>query len=423
VFEDSGGFPTNRAELYQNGVDVLLKRWDVKRNIERSQVYKGLSLKRKEALLGQIARKTFEAGNYFFKQCEAERYISEYIQNLPGASTDPEALEVDSAAVLKSIEAYHGLLVERARGIYSFSHLTFHEYFTAQEFATNSDPKMLEQKLQILTSYITDKRWREVFLLTIEKILPSADYLLQTMKYYIDRLIAEDKKIQHFLVWVKKKSESIKCPYKLAAIRSFYFYYGSEAGFGLSHSPARSINPLPTADRLTCSLDKNFEKANHNEDLLKYSLALDTVFAFANRADDIASFSIETISNCLTDVKNVATSKKLQELKRELLVSDSDGITKGDLIGLQIEWWRTKREVWTRQLRAAMIEHRNIGTDWEFSGEETQRLSQYYDANKLLVDCLNSDCDVSREVRQEIEETLLLPIAEIEKWKKDKRRT
>jgi hypothetical protein len=44
-------------------------------------------------------------------------------------------------------------------------------------------------------------------------------------------------------------------------------------------------------------------------------------------------------------------------------------------------------------------------------------LQQYYNANKLLVDCLNSDCYVSREVRQEIEDTLLLPIAEIEKYK------
>jgi predicted site-specific integrase-resolvase len=55
---------------------VLLKKWDVKRNIEREQVYKRLSLKRKEDLLSQIARTTFEAGNYFFKQREVERYIS-----------------------------------------------------------------------------------------------------------------------------------------------------------------------------------------------------------------------------------------------------------------------------------------------------------------------------------------------------------
>jgi hypothetical protein len=40
-------------------------------------------------------------------------------------------------------------------------------------------------------------------------------------------------------------------------------------------------------------------------------------------------------------------------------------------------------------------------------------LQQYYDANKLLVDCLNSDCYVSRIVREAIEDTLLLPIENV----------
>jgi hypothetical protein len=39
----------------------------------------------------------------------------------------------------------------------------------------------------------------------------------------------------------------------------------------------------------------------------------------------------------------------------------------------------------------------------------------------LLLECLNSDCCVSPEVREEIEETLLLPIDEIEKWKQQHR--
>ncbi|MEQ9666955.1 NACHT C-terminal helical domain 2-containing protein [Coleofasciculus sp. G2-EDA-02] len=64
-----------------------------------------------------------------------------------------------------------------------------------------------------------------------------------------------------------------------------------------------------------------------------------------------------------------------------------------------------------------MIQYRNIGHNWQFSDSQKQLLKQYYDANKLLVDCLNSDCYVSQEVRQEIEDTLLLPIAEIEKRK------
>ena len=51
--------------------------------------------------------------------------------------------------------------------------------------------------------------------------------------------------------------------------------------------------------------------------------------------------------------------------------------------------------------------------------EQIQHLECYYKSTQFLVDCLNSDCYVSREVRQQIEETLLLPIAEIEKRRKD----
>jgi hypothetical protein len=48
-------------------------------------------------------------------------------------------------------------------------------------------------------------------------------------------------------------------------------------------------------------------------------------------------------------------------------------------------------------------------------------LQQYYDANKLLVDCLNSGFYVNRTVRQEIEETLLLPMSEIERRQQENR--
>jgi predicted NACHT family NTPase len=201
VFEDSGEFPKNRSELYQTGVDVLLKKWDVKRNIQRDEAYKKLSLKRKEDLLSQIAKSTFEAGNYFFKQREVERQITAYIQNLSDANTDPEALQLDSVAVLKSIEAQHGLFVERARGIYSFSHLTFHEYFAARKIKEICNPYAVsDPTLQALASHITEKRWREVILLTVG-MLDSADCLLQMMKRQIDRMLAGDEKLQELLAW------------------------------------------------------------------------------------------------------------------------------------------------------------------------------------------------------------------------------
>ena len=113
--------------------------------LSESRVYKKLLVfQHKEDLLSQIAFITFERGDYFFRQKEIEQYIADYIRNLPDTSADVEALQLDSEAVLKSIEAQHGLLVERARGIYSFSHLTFQEYFTAREIVASSQPQVLE---------------------------------------------------------------------------------------------------------------------------------------------------------------------------------------------------------------------------------------------------------------------------------------
>ena len=60
-----------------------------------------------------------------------------------------------------------------------------------------------------------------------------------------------------------------------------------------------------------------------------------------------------------------------------------------------------------------MITHRNIGHDWQFTNEQEQLLQQYYEASLLLIQCLNSDCYVSRHVRQSIEDTLLLPYEEL----------
>jgi hypothetical protein len=77
-------------------------------------------------------------------------------------------------------------------------------------------------------------------------------------------------------------------------------------------------------------------------------------------------------------------------------------------------WFKINGQEWLYKIAELMsnIPRINISADWQFSKQEKQQLRQYYDANRLLVDCLNSASD---EVRLYIEDTLLLPIAEIEK--------
>jgi len=79
------------------------------------------------------------------------------------------------------------------------------------------------------------------------------------------------------------------------------------------------------------------------------------------------------------------------------------------------KWWQSNRKAWANKLRNEIVKYRNIGHEWQFSNQQRRTLEQYYDATLLLADCLNNASDVTPEIRAHIEDTLLLPIAEIEK--------
>ena len=458
IFEEMSKFPRKRSELYREGTDLLLKKWDEKRNIKRDLIYKKLSLEHKKGLLSQFAFETFGRGDYFFEQPRAEQHIIVYISNLPRASDDEESLQLDGEAVLKSIEAQHGLLVERARGIYSFSHLTFQEYFTTQHIISST--AALNQTLQTLSTHITEKRYREIFLLVVG-MLPEADILLLHMKHQIDRLMIDDfpekprlqgvlrllckywfwpreiktsrlskqncpnnPNLQAALVWLQQKTTSENTRYKPAAVRTFYY------ALDLAVDLARALD-LDLARDLNSDLDFDLDLdlalvLNH---VLAFDLdrALDSAFGL-NRTlviDLAHDFTRDRDRNLTCDI-NLALALALALDKQALGHSDPD--LEFRLHALKTElpsqddfeelklWWQQNGKTWAEKLRFAMIEHRNIGHDWQFTKAQKEKLRQYYDANKLLIDCLNSDCYVTKATRQYIEDTLLLPLSEIEKY-------
>ncbi|MBD2455265.1 NACHT domain-containing NTPase [Nostoc sp. FACHB-87] len=409
VFEDSGDFPPNRSELYKEGLDVLLKKWDAKRNIERDHVYKRLSLKRKQDLLSQIAFSTFTRSEYFFKQKFLEEQITDYIRNLPDASTDSEVLQLDCEAVLKSIEAQHGLLVERARGIYSFSHLTFQEYFTAQKIITSSNPNAQEQALHYLVTHVSEKRWREVFLLSVG-MLNNAEYLLTLMKENIDTLLVKEHNLQNFLNWVHQKSQSTQLPYKLNSVRAFYFAIAYTVS--LNMNKIRDIKAardqiLSCTHDLTNAIARDFIQtlaraiSNALDNAQQISLSLDLDLCF------ILDPNLTQNALLPRDIALAFDSELQYELKelRDELHIDSEYSSKQ-----LVQWWHDKGRDVVARLNRIILPFVNSVIDWQFNQEQQKQLKEYYEANKLLVNCLNSDCYISREIRENIEITLLLPI-------------
>jgi predicted NACHT family NTPase len=387
VFQGEGQLPSKRTAFYKQGLDLLLGKWDETKGVERDDAYRGFLLPQKMKLLSQLAAVTFEQGQYFFEQRTIERYIEDYLQNLSGASMEPEELQLESEAMLKAIEAQHGLLIERARGIFSFSYLAFQEYLTARKIVATHNLSALEQALGGLVSHITDPHWHEVFLLTAA-MLRSADSLVQLMKQEIDALVAQDPYLQEFLMWASEKSQTVAPEPKLATTRAFYLALAQSTHTAEQFALASTLDQGVFLDTALENLLVEFA-IDHSQD-----------FAYAHACS-------QGLNNILVMVLDAGFYKSLQQLKDQLPDSHQSQ-------GRLQTWWQDNYPTWVKQLKAEITHYRNIHHPWQFSAEQQQVLKRYYDANQLLVDCLNSNCEVTDTIRQEIEATLLLPQKELE---------
>lgn len=400
VFYYQGNFPVLRAKLYQQGLDILLVRWDESRGIERYDVYGNLPLPRKLKLLYQLAAKTFKRGEYFFEQSKIEQYIAEYLRTLPDAATEPEILQRESEQVLKSSERQHGILVEQARGIYSFSHLTFQEYLTSREIVN------YPEKLKQLVEQISEPRWREVFLLAAE-MLPSADKFLELIREKIQALVSGSQKLQQFLEWVGQKSRTYPLPQ--AAVRAFFFTLTRERvwienqpdcrGVVLACALVRDLNlDLDLSRILTACGQLDVDMAQ----LKARSLVADAdLTGMVKMAEGHRRVLEITLVRDLQAIAELALDPKLEQALVQLQGKLPDIPTP--------EWWEVAGDSWISELRQVMKSGRNIGHNWQFSDREQLLLQQFYDANRLLIDCLKSAAVVTDGLGESIEQTWLLP--------------
>ena len=461
VFETRGGFPPNRSKLYKEGLDILLRKWDESKKIIRDSLYTNLSLQQKKDLLKQIACRSFIVGKYFFDKEFIEKEVQHYLRN------SPIILEFDVEYFLKSIEVQHGLLVERSRGIYSFSHLTFHEYFTAQQLLEN-----FTDNFDNLLIHVSSLRYREVFLLVIEN-MDNANTLIQAMKHKVDMILLEDQILQDFLFYYKEKSISIITNHKLSAIREFYFsnvraesvLYNLVSDLSIKISAMKkeekdSTEKIIIAQKKETSLSQELilirdkittDKIEIQESERKFKLAKADTQMCKNRLDSAQSY-IKEYNLTLNLARNIAHSLSLSlandtnfidnikiDLAFLLTLDQSQALLLSDNLTelqqlLQQIWekipdYSSKERISSKkQLKtnSSQLAKELIGTDskdieqiWKFTKTQDQLLKKYYIANKLLVECLNSDSEISSEVREEIESTLLLPIASIEKYKQN----
>ncbi|MDY6936048.1 MAG: NACHT domain-containing NTPase [Cyanobacteriota bacterium] len=370
VFEVNGKFPAARSQMYQQGLDLLLVRWDETRGIKRDGTYRKLSLPQKLQLLGQIAAITFEAGDYFFETSKIQRLIADYLRTLP--ETDPIALPFDSAAVLKAIEGQHGLIVERARSVYSFSHLTFQEYLTARAIVADPDDRTLLK----LADCLDEKRWREVFLLAAEMLpQPRWHKLLHEMKAKAEAPILADETLRTYLAWVEEKSRSAIAPYHPGAIRAFYFT--------LALPPEH-----PCKRDLTLALAIDSSLAEEFKGDLAIDLALVHALEVARSiSPTLAPHRWGTLHLALDLEKILEETPALQtaisDLKRQLPEASSKTTDVR-------QWWLKSGDAWCDTLQTITCSERNLERSPLLTPAQSKELERFVRTHEFLLDCVGT---------------------------------
>ena len=216
VYDGSQDFPRNRAALYEDAINIFLKEWAAEKRVRREEsIGQYLDIAAEKRMLSEIASKNFEENRLFFSKDKLINQIQTFGEG--DANTLPT---FNASKILETILVDHGLFVERFKGSYSFSHLTFQEYLTANYVVRNT-----RSIRELVSERLHDEQWREVFLLTAG-CMHEADDLLLAMESEVARTINTDR-LKALFRWTKRitaptDSQYIGVTKRVFAMRQYF---------------------------------------------------------------------------------------------------------------------------------------------------------------------------------------------------------
>lgn len=250
IYDDRGGFPPARQDIYEEAARSLIDRWDASRNIVRDPGYARLTTSRKLDLLGYLAADNFVRNTYFVPERTLVRQIERYLRGLPGLE------EADGRTVLRILEAQHGLLVERALGVHSFSHLTLQEYFTARYLVDQAGAGALDGLLK----YATDERWWEVFLVVVA-LLGDAQSFLNRLLETTAALVSTDEDLLARLDLARRRGTNFAALFRPTAVGVYLLAHALD-------QPLTDTDPAAPADKAALLANLRSHESPEEEELI-----------------------------------------------------------------------------------------------------------------------------------------------------------
>jgi predicted NACHT family NTPase len=415
VFRENLGFPKNKSDIYENVVDIFIRRWDVSRDIDdRTPVADKLSAKRKRLLFGQIAYQGMikEPPQFIWKERDLKSQIREFIEKLPTVKEDE--IDVDTDLVLKVVIRDHGLLVPMSKSLYGFPYRTFQEYFAAKDIEQYSNNYSFLK--EIIRRYLTCQEWKNVFLMVAE-LTRDADEMFKLIFDYVNNLVAENETLQKMLTWLHKITRNFGVD--SSSWRALMIAIDLDTDLYISHEVQIEKLSAQQTPVVMKSFNAERKKIISNNSKLISSLYLIVAHTFAI---DKANGEAPTLKNSSEYMKTLLVVDEDTTTEQQIALAINEAKEIGDidpnfldnLISLQkkLPSEADTKEIWlswSERLRKLLLTHLDIGHRVKFSKEDEKVLENYLFANNLLVKCLAGDGLCNRNLRDRIFDHILLP--------------
>ena len=399
VYGASQTFPKNRATLYKEALEVFLRKWSTDKLVQRDPIYKDLNPDLEISMLSEIAYKGFIADQFFYPKEDLIEILKFFLSDNLNA---PEYL--DGGLILKTIEIQQGVLTERAQNIYSFSHLTFQEYLTAQYIIDYNKTG------ELVTQYLFTPRWREVFRLVPGLMRAGADKFILMMKEQAQSCI-KTPNLKALLRWAEQITVGSEGNYEPAVKRviAVYFASASASARDLALALALTSNPalvpalvlvldLASALASACSLDL----ASARSRALASDSALTSAGALAS-----ANARSSARDSALASARELQKKGIFRSGCVEALIIALEAL-KADISAQGHRQLIEKLRAFPDDLEKAYFDTLQLSPEFlNLSNEEVRSLENYLKANELMVKCKEAAVRVSRQTWEPIEDRML----------------
>ncbi len=414
-YDESQDLPKNRATLYGNALYILLRKWAAEKRLPKEAIYNQMGIDLEKIMLAEIAYHNFAADKLFFSQQEVLNQIQKFLSGNDNARKD-----LDLGKILDAITIEQGILVERARDVYSFSHLTLQEYLTAQYI---DDHRLVEK---LVTEHLIDQRWKEVFLLVAGVMRGGADDLLLLMEKKAQSYI-NTRKLKALLKWAEQVTVGSQSDYKPVGKRAVAIAYANANAIANANANAVAIaivnaNAIAivnaNANAIAYANANAIAYANANANAIAYAIIYANTYAYA--ITNAITYDITNANPYAIAIANTnaitASIEYIQEVKKSKIYNHKLNLTalltKLTTIQATIPDSSQPAKVhrdFAKSLITILLKSFNLTPKMvNLSQEEITALNNFLYANYLIIQCKEAAVRVSPKTWEAIEGRMLL---------------